>query len=83
MYDVGTNSKFDIKLDSGNQPVPQKIFDTPTLIELWRTAPYLHDGRYYILEELFEKGSHGNIKMSIDGLSENEIKQLIDYLKSL
>ena len=27
-------------------------FDTPTLIEVWRTAPYLHDGRYLTIEEL-------------------------------
>jgi len=83
LNDVGTTSKFDVKLDYGNQPVPQKLFDTPTLIELWRTAPYLHDGRYYSLDELFDKGCHRAIKDGIDGLSENEIKQLIDYLKSL
>ena len=34
-HDVGTRGKFD-------QAVNQ--FDTATLIELWRTAPYLHDG---------------------------------------
>lgn len=82
LYDVGTTSKFDMKLDAGNQSVPQKLFDTPALIELFRTAPYLHDGRYYTIEELFEKGSHG-LKMGIDGLSENEISQLSDYLRSL
>jgi hypothetical protein len=82
MYDVGTTSKFDMKLDAGNQPVPQKLFDTPTLIELWRTAPYLHDGRYYTIEELFEKGSHG-VKTGIDGLSKSEVSQLSDYLRSL
>lgn len=83
LYDVGTTSKFDIRLDSGNQPVPQKLFDTPTLIELWRTAPYLHDGRYYTLEELFEKGTHKWIKDGIDGLTDENIRQLIGYLNSL
>jgi cytochrome c peroxidase len=82
LYDVGTTNKFDMKLDAGNQPVPQKLFDTPALIELWRTAPYLHDGRYYKIEELFERSSHG-IKMGSDGLSESEISQLSDYLRSL
>ena len=33
--DVGTMGKFD---------KPEDQFDTPTLIECWRTAPYLHDG---------------------------------------
>ena len=35
-------------------------FDTPTLIEVWRTAPYLHDGRYATIKELFSKGRHGS-----------------------
>ena len=82
LYDVGTTSKFDMKLDAENQPVPQKLFDTPALIELWRTAPYLHDGWYYKIEGLLEKGSHG-VKMGIDGLSESEVSQLSDYLRSL
>ena len=34
-YDVGTVGRFDKVSDT---------FDTPTLVELWRTAPYLHDG---------------------------------------
>jgi cytochrome c peroxidase len=33
-YDVGTRSACD----------DTAVFDTPSLIELWRTAPYLHDG---------------------------------------
>ena len=28
-----------------------RLFDTPTLIELWRTAPYLYDGRAATMEE--------------------------------
>ncbi len=34
-HDVGTRAKHDDYEDR---------FDTPTLVELWRTAPYLHDG---------------------------------------
>ena len=34
-YDVGTQNPFDKEA---------RDFDTPTLRELWRTAPYLHDG---------------------------------------
>jgi hypothetical protein len=83
MYDVGTTSKFDMKLDTGNQPVPQKLFDTPALLELWRTAPYLHDGRYYTIEELFTKGYHGLVKKGNDTLYESDVRQLADYLRSL
>lgn len=82
-YDVGTTSKFDVEVGSANQPVPHMFFYTPTLMELWRTAPYLHDGRYYTLEELFDKGSHKGIKDGIEGLGENEVRALINYLKSI
>lgn len=34
-YDVGTRGKFDN---------PANKYDTPSLIEVWRSAPYLHDG---------------------------------------
>ena len=30
-------------------------FDTPTLVELWRTAPYLYDGRAEIIKEVLTK----------------------------
>jgi cytochrome c peroxidase len=83
LYDVGTTGKFDITLNKDGKPIPQKTFVTPSLIELYRTAPYLHDGRYYTLEELFEEGTHGQIKKSTEKLENEEIRQLIDYLNSL
>ena len=57
----------------------QTIWDTPTLIELWRTAPYMHDGKYNDLHDVFEHGQHG-LKES---LSIDEINLLTDYLLSL
>src|SRR6185436_10886995 len=36
LHNVGTVGKFD-------QPTDR--FDTPSLIEVWRSGPYLHDGR--------------------------------------
>lgn len=55
------------------------IWDTPTLIELWRTAPYLHDGKYNNLQDVFRMGKHG-LK---EALSDEEVAELIDYLLSL
>ena len=46
-YEVGTMGRF----DQG-----AKAFDTPTLVELWRTAPYLHDGSAPNLESAI--GAH-------------------------
>jgi DNA-binding beta-propeller fold protein YncE len=57
--------------------------DTPTLVEIWRTAPYLHDGRAPDLRSLFtehnERDRHGHTA----DLSEAELQDLVAYLLSL
>jgi len=58
-------------------------FDTPTLVEVWRTAPYLHDGRYRTIRELFVKGRHGLRPGRSDDLSEQEIDDLAEFVLSL
>ncbi len=58
-------------------------FDTPTLIEVWRTAPYLHDGRYTTIRELITEGKHVNIAGCLDGLTEEEITDLVEFVLSL
>ena len=57
-------------------------FDTPTLVEVWRTAPYLHDGRYTTIEQLLIKGQHGLKRRSVD-LNEQEIGDLVEFVLSL
>ena len=56
-------------------------FDTPTLLESWRTGPYLHDGRYVTVEELLAKGKHGLRRKQ--SLSEAEVKDLVEFVLSL
>lgn len=68
-YEMGTLGKYDKQLR----------WDTPTLIEVWRTAPYLHDGRYANLEDVFKVEKHG-LK---EPLSDADIKNLTEYLLSL
>ncbi|MHB1034242.1 MAG: beta-propeller fold lactonase family protein [Pirellulales bacterium] len=62
---------------------PDGEYDTPTLVEAYRTAPYLHDGRALTLKEVLTtydpKGAHGTVK----GLSAQEIDDLVAYLLSL
>ncbi len=55
-------------------------WDTPTLIEVWRTAPYLFDGRAATMHDVFAVHKHG-----IEGrkVSEKEINQLVEYVNSL
>ena len=58
-------------------------FDTPTLVEVWRTAPYLHDGRYKTMKELFVEGRHGLPRGRSDDLSEQEIDDLVEFVLSM
>lgn len=57
----------------------EKGWDTPTLREVWRTAPYLFDGRANTMEEVFEVHKHGIEKK----VSRKEIKALTEYVNSL
>lgn len=58
-------------------------FDTPTLVEVWRTAPYLHDGRYTTIKELLVEGEHGLHGERGEGLSQAEIEDLVEFVLSL
>ncbi len=73
--------KYDLGLGVGNEE--GREFDTPTLVEVWRTAPYLYDGRALTMEEVLTtcnpKGTHGVTK----DLKPEEIKALAEYVLSL
>lgn len=57
--------------------------DTPTLLGIWQTAPYLHDGSAPTLRDVLitrnPEGKHGDTA----SLSEAELGQLIAYLEQL
>ncbi len=73
MHDVASRGKYDRRDD----------FDTPTLIECWRTAPYMHDGHFTSMKELFTVGKHGKKGGDVEGLSEQEINDLVEFVLSL
>jgi cytochrome c peroxidase len=54
-------------------------WDTPTLIEVWRSAPYLYDGRSATLKEVFSVYKHG----ITEKVSERDIDELVEYVNSL
>jgi len=58
-------------------------FDTPTLAEVWRTAPYLHDGRYVTVRELLADGKHGLRPGPSGELSSGELDDLVEFVLSL
>lgn len=57
----------------------EKGWDTPTLREVWRTAPYLFDGRAATMEEVFDVHKHGIDKK----VSKKDIEALVEYVNSL
>ena len=73
-HDVGTFTRFDTS--------PQ--FRTPSLIEVWRTAPYLHDGSAETVQDVLtdcnpHDGRHGDV----EGLTSRQIDDLCAYVLSL
>jgi len=73
MHDVDTRGSYDMS----------SRFDTPTLIEVWRTAPYLHDGRYTTIEELIVEGRHGLTRGRLERLTKRQIADLVEFVLSL
>lgn len=73
--------KYDMGL--GVDSEAKKKFDTPTLVECWRTAPYLYDGRALTIEEVLTTcnphDTHGKTK----NLTPAQIKDLAAYVRSL
>ena len=58
----------------------EKGWDTPTLKEVWRTAPYLFDGRAATMEEVFTVHKHG---VENSKITKEEIDELVEYVNSL
>lgn len=73
-YPVGTTGP----LDRG-----QEVFDTPALVEAWRTAPYLHDGSAATMRDVLTtrnpKDEHGKTSH----LTPGQLDDLTNYLLSL
>jgi cytochrome c peroxidase len=73
-HQVGTGGKLDGKADN---------FDTPTLVEVWRTAPYLHDGSAATMHDVLTKRNPANQHGRTSHLTPKEIDDLVEYILSL
>lgn len=71
------------KLGFANEDDLHDSFDTPSLRDCYRTAPYLHDGRAKTLEELFRKHNPEDVHGSTRHLSEQEFGDLMEFLRGL
>jgi len=74
----------------GKHPGTVGGFKTPTLREIARTAPYMHDGRFATLEEVIDFYDQGGItnphlsNLIIPlGLTAQEKKDLVEYMRAL
>ncbi len=74
-------TKYDVGVGTGTEE--GKMFDTPTLAEVWRTAPYLYDGRALTMEEVLTTANPNDAHGETSKLSPEEIKDLAEYVLSL
>lgn len=73
-HDVGTRGPYDRESDK---------FYTPKLIETYRVAPYLHDGRAATLREMLTTFNKADRHGVTSKLTKQELDDLIAYLNSL
>jgi len=57
--------------------------DTPSLIEVWRTSPYLYDGRYTSIRDVLVEGEHGSVYGGVDDLTAQQVDDLVEFVLSL
>jgi YVTN family beta-propeller protein len=70
----------DIK--TGKSGEEGRPFDTPHLREIWRTAPYLHDGRAESMEAMLTAYNAGDHHGRVSDLTPAEIADLVEYVMS-
>ncbi len=73
LYNIGTGTGMDIN----------KSFTVPTLKEVWRTAPYLHDGRASTIMDAMTKFNKNDTHGLTSQLGEQERADLVEYVLSL
>jgi YVTN family beta-propeller protein len=74
-HDVGTAD--------GEGEVMGPLIDTPTLLSLTRSAPYLHDGSAETLLEVLTSANPNDLHGMTSHLSDKELSALVEYMLSL
>src|SRR5258708_26292685 len=74
LHDVGTGGD-----DPSEKMGPQ--YDTPTLLGIYRTKPYLHHGKAATFEELLTKYNREDRHRKTSHLSAGQIPDLAEFLK--
>jgi YVTN family beta-propeller protein len=71
-YDVGT----------GKGREQEQAFDTPALVEVWRTAPYLNDGRAVTIKDMLVEHNVDDKHGRTSGLTQKQIADLTKFVLS-
>jgi YVTN family beta-propeller protein len=79
LHDVGT-----LKPGSGTRGGgPLLGLDTPSLLGVWETPPYLHDGSAATLRDVLTTANPTDQHGFVSSLSEQQLNQLVSYLQQL
>ena len=73
LYDVGLGIDLEAK----------RKFDTPTLREIWRTAPYLYDGRAKTMMDVLTTHNKNDTHGKTSKLTKAQLTDLANYVLSL
>jgi len=76
LHDVGTGE------DDPSEKMGSK-YDTPTLLGVYRTPPYLHHGKALTLEEVLTSCNRGDRHGKTSQLTPAQIADLVEFLKAL
>jgi DNA-binding beta-propeller fold protein YncE/cytochrome c553 len=79
LHDVGTITA----LSGSRAGGPLFGFDTPTLLGVWETAPYLHDGSAPTLRDVLTTKNPTDLHGYVSSLSSHEVDQLVAYLQQI
>ena len=74
LHDVGTLNPLDVRGQGG--------FDSPSLLDVGRTPPYLHDGSMPSLAVLLNSGHPDPLGIG-NGLDDQERAALVSFLESI
>jgi DNA-binding beta-propeller fold protein YncE len=79
LHDVGT-----VKPSSGTRNgMPLSALDTPSLLGVWETPPYLHDGSAATLRDVLTTANPTDQHGFVGSLSEQQLNQLVSFLQQL
>ncbi len=84
LYDIGTANETDQSSDGDarahfQNPRTPAQFDVPTLLGVWATAPYLHDGSAKTIDEAIERHEYE----AKPQLAEGEVAAIAEYVRSI